>query len=187
MGGSAYHGSQTGDKSVAPRFPRRRRRSPVLPHKTVGRPCRTGLPSAWIEDPRQHQPTRERWRRLYDRHLGIVNDGFVDTVDGEILEVREQADEGGELFDASSGISQREGPNGGFQDIEVLVQPKRRLTHVKVPNLKFLKVGERVQMRHRRRQQEVRLVDVSSGNHPADKMDHPHPLEIVDSPEPCRI
>lgn len=102
-----------------------------------------------IEDPRQRQPSREKWRRLHGWDGSVRGELVLDAFHSEVLQAREQADEAEELFCAASRVSQREGPNGGLQNVTMLVQPVEELPNVEIPDVELLEVRERVQVRHR--------------------------------------
>ena len=118
-----------------------------------------------------------------------MNGGWTDTdtVHGEVLQIREQADEAGKLFDAGFRVSQGEGQDGGLKDIAMLVQPEKRRPDVEVPDFEFLKARERVQALQCRGHQEVCLIELSNGNHLADKIEHSHVLKVINSPKPRTV
>ena len=111
----------------------------------------------------------------------------TDTIHGEVLQVREQADEAGKLLDAGFGVSQGEGQDSGLEDVAMFVQPEKRRFDIEVTDVELLKARERMQSLHRRGYQEVCLIELSNSDHLADKVDYPHLLKVANDVKPLVV
>lgn len=102
-----------------------------------------------IRNPLQQQPSRERWGGFHDWDKRIGAEIPINAVHSKVLQAREQADEAEKFLDAAPGVSQCEGPNGGLEDVAMLVQPEERLPYIEIPDVQLLKMRKRVQADHR--------------------------------------